>query len=104
MKLYQKAKLIRSKNAGPFMITLDVIFPDSGSYEQAAASPALSRANVARLYGVPEEKMQRYLIPLAHAIKFSYPRRHPSGDFLDTDLYGCQQHRPLIELELSDPS
>lgn len=102
MKLYQKAKLIRSKNAGPFMITLDIIFPDSREYERAAALPALSRANVARLYGVEEEEMQRYLIPLANAIKFSYPRRHPSGDFMDTDLYGCQQHRPLIELEIPE--
>lgn len=100
MKLYEKAKLIRSKNAGPFMMTLDVIFPDPQTYEEAAASPALSRENVAKLYGVPAGKMQRYLIPLANAIKFSYPRRHPSGDFLDTDLYGAQQHRPLIQLEL----
>lgn len=100
MKLYQKAKLIRSKNAGPFMMTLDVIFPDRQSFEEAAASPALSREKVEKLYGVPAGKMQRYLIPLANAIKFSYPRRHPSGDFLDTDLYGAQQHRPLIQLEL----
>ena len=63
-------------------------------------SPALSREKVEKLYGVPAGKMQRYLIPLANAIKFSYPRRHPSGDFLDTDLYGAQQHRPLIQLEL----
>ena len=100
MKLYQKAKLIRSKNAGPFMMTLDIIFPDRQSYEEAAASQALSRENVADLYGVPVEEMKRYLIPLAGAIKFSCPRRHPSGDFLDTDLYGAQQHRPLIQLEL----
>lgn len=100
MKLYQKAKLVRSKNAGPFVITLDIIFPDKKAYEEAAASPALSLGNVAKLYGLPEEEMRRYLIPLANAMKFSYPRRHPSGDFLDTDLYGCQQHRPLVELEL----
>ena len=55
---------------------------------------------MADLYGVPVEEMKRYLIPLAGAIKFSCPRRHPSGDFLDTDLYGAQQHRPLIQLEL----
>ena len=59
MKLYQKAKLIRSKNAGPFMMTLDIIFPDRQSYEEAAASPALSRENVADLYGVPVEEMKR---------------------------------------------
>lgn len=100
MKLYEKAKLIRSKNAGPFMMTLDIIFPDRQAYEEAAASPALSRENVAKLYGIPAGQMQRYLIPLANAIKFSYPRKHPSGDFLDTDLYGAQQHRPLIQLEL----
>lgn len=44
--------------------------------------------------------MKRYDLPLANAVKFSYPRSVPSGDFLDEDLYGCQQHRPLVELEL----
>ncbi|HHY53338.1 MAG TPA: DUF4387 domain-containing protein [Clostridiales bacterium] len=102
MKLYQLAKLIRSKNAGPFMLTLDILFADDESYHKAAACEQLSAEHVAQLYGIAPERMRRYLVPKARAIKFSFPRVHPSGDFLDTDLYGCQQHRPLVELELPD--
>jgi hypothetical protein len=99
-KLYQIAKLIRSKNAGPFTITLDIIFPDANSYKAVLATGALDKEAIAHLYGVPKEKMQRYELPLANAVKFSYPRTVPSGDFLDDDLYGCQQHAPLVMLNI----
>lgn len=100
-KLYEIASLIRSKNAGPFMITMDVLFPDHESFEQVLASGALETARIAALYGRREEEVQRYVLPLANAIKFSMPRKAPSGDFLDEDLYGCQQHRPLILLDVN---
>ena len=99
-KLYEIASLIRSKNAGPFMVTLDVLFPDHESYEQVLASGALDPARIAALYGRSEAEVQRYVLPLANAVKFSMPRKAPSGDFLDEDLYGCQQHRPLILLDV----
>ncbi|MEA5012806.1 MAG: DUF4387 domain-containing protein [Angelakisella sp.] len=100
VQLYQLAKLIRSKNAGPFMLTIDIIFPDDKSYKKAASLSQLSAEHVAELYHVEPSCMQRYLAPLAHAIKFSFPRTYPSGDFWDTDLYGCQQHRHLVMLEI----
>ena len=100
-KLYEIASLIRSKNAGPFMITMDILFPDHESFEQVLASGALETARIASLYGRREEEVQRYVLPLANAIKFSMPRKAPSGDFLDEDLYGCQQHRPLILLDVN---
>lgn len=99
-KLYELAKLIRSKNAGPFMVTLDVLFPDHETYQAVLATGALDAAKIAALYGVEEEKMQRYDLPLANAVKLSMPRKAPSGDFLDEDLYGCQMHRPLVMLDV----
>lgn len=99
-KLYELAKLIRSKNAGPFMVTLDVLFPDHETYQAVLATGALDAAKIAALYGVEEEKMQRYDLPLANAVKLSMPRQAPSGDFLDEDLYGCQMHRPLVMLDV----
>ena len=99
-KLYEIASLIRSKNAGPFMVTLDILFPDHESYEKVLASGALDIARIAALYGREESELQRYTLPLANAVKFSMPRTAPSGDFLDEDLYGCQQHRPLILLDV----
>ena len=94
-KLYELAKLIRSKNAGPFVVTMDILFPDHDMYQRVLESGALDRARVAALYHIDESRLQRYDLPLANAVKFSMPRKAPSGDFLDEDLYGCQQHRPL---------
>lgn len=99
-KLYELAKLIRSKNAGPFVMTMDVIFPDHETYEKVLASGALDVKRIAALYHVDEAVMNRYDLPLANAVKFSMPRKAPSGDFLDEDLYGCQQHRPLVMLDV----
>ncbi|HSK69599.1 MAG TPA: DUF4387 domain-containing protein [Candidatus Limnocylindria bacterium] len=99
-KLHELAALVRSKNAGPFAITLDVIFPDAGTYRGVLGTGALDNARVAALYGVPEEDMRRYELPLANAVKFSYPRKASAGSFLDDDLYGCQQHAPLVMLDI----
>lgn len=99
-KLHEFAKLIRSKNAGPFVITLDIIFPDRETYEKVLGTGTLDLEKVAALYHLPEGALKRYELPLANALKFSYPRQAPSGDFLDTDLYGCQQHAPLVMLNI----
>lgn len=99
-KLCEVAQLIRSKNAGPFMLTIDIIFPDRETYDRVLATDVLNTEKIAALCGVTGNRMKRFDLPLANAIKFSYPRSVPSGDFLDVDLYGCQQHRSLTELEL----
>lgn len=99
-KLYEFTQLIRSKNAGPFIITIDIIFKDEITYKKVMSTGVLSVSNIARLYNVEVDEIKRHEVPLANALKFSYPRRHPSGDFLDDDLYGCQKHRRLVEIEV----
>ncbi|MGH6620048.1 MAG: DUF4387 family protein, partial [Alphaproteobacteria bacterium] len=41
------ARLIRSKNAGPFVLTFDIMFADREVYERVKQSGALSREAVA---------------------------------------------------------
>lgn len=94
------ARVVRSKNAGPTQLTLDVFFRDAQAYARAAASAALSVERVAGLYEVPAPSVQRYLLPELAAIKFSLPRRVCAGAPGDGDIYGAQQHAPLLELTL----
>lgn len=101
-KLHETAKLIRSKNAGPFAITFDIIFPNAEVYNRVLKSDALSIENVSLALDVEKNNVSRYLLPLADAVKFSIPRKYPAGDFLDDDLYGCQQHRKLVNLNVPD--
>ena len=90
------AHVVRSKNAGPTQLTIDVFFRDAAAYAQAFASPALSVAAVAMLYDVAAGRMQRHAMPEILAMKFTLPRRICAGDPGDGDVYGAQQHAPLL--------
>lgn len=101
MKLGEVAKVVRSKNAGPFVLTFDVLMPDAQSFEQLRSEGNLTRESVARAYRVsPNEIIDFAYYPFANAIKFSLRRPVPSGAPHDTDVYGAQQHVPLLELEI----
>jgi hypothetical protein len=94
------ARVVRSKNAGPLCLTLDLFFLDEPSYAHAAGSPALSVSAVAALYGLPADQVRRFDLPHLCAIKLTLPRRLCAGDPGDGDVYGAQQHGPLLELVL----
>jgi len=100
MKLYEMTKLIRSKNAGPFIITIDILFETEELYRKVVGTGVLSKELISELYRIPKDDVQMYLSPNALVIKFSYPRHVPTGDFYDMDLYGCQHHAPLVNLEV----
>ena len=58
MRLYDAAAIIRSKNAGPFAVTIDLFFPDEDSYRLARSSALLTVAGVAAAYGVDESTVK----------------------------------------------
>ena len=98
--LRELALVVRSKNAGPTVLTLDLFMKDAAAYQRALASPALQPDAVARLYDAPASEVSRHLLPELHAIKFSLPRAICAGTPGDGDVYGAQQHGPLLELRL----
>ncbi|MEK6710228.1 MAG: DUF4387 domain-containing protein [Nitrospinota bacterium] len=98
-RLYDLAEVLRSKNAGPLFITLDVLFPDEATYRRVAGSEALSPGAVAAFYGVRPEDVKIVYFDAANAIKVTFPRVGPtSGAPGDRDVYGAQQHVPLLGL------
>ncbi|MBV9748929.1 MAG: DUF4387 domain-containing protein [Acetobacteraceae bacterium] len=98
--LGELARLIRSKNAGPFTLTFDVMFAEEESYRRVLRSGALTRASFARMYHVPEEDVSFFEHDAARAIKISIPRPYAQGDREDGDMYGGQQHGPLVNLPI----
>lgn len=100
VKLVDIAKVIRSKNAGPTVLTLDLLFNDDAGFKLACASPALTPDAIAKLYSQPPAKVQVLPYPPALAIKIVMPRRIVSGDPGDSDVYGAQQHGPMLAVEL----
>lgn len=99
-RLGDLAGVLRSKNAGALLCTLDVIFEDDATYRRVCDSGVITPELVARLYGIAADEVSIIPYDVAYAIKITIPRRVPSGSFGDTDVYGAQQHAPLINIEI----
>jgi hypothetical protein len=99
-RLIDLARVIRSKNAGPLHLTLDIIFADEAGFALAAQSPALAAPAIAGLYGVNPATVEVIPFPAAHAIKVVLDRPVIAGSPGDADVYGAQQHRPLLGVVL----
>jgi hypothetical protein len=100
--LVDLASLIRSKNAGPFELTFDVMFNDEASYESVARADVLSATFFSNTYQCAPEDVRIFHCPRARAIKVTIPRPCVQGTFGDPDLHGGQQHAPLLALYLDD--
>lgn len=100
-RLDRIAKVIRSKNAGPFEITLDVMFDDLEAYARVKRSGVINPMRIAGLYRIrPEDVLVCKAFDAALAFKITFRRPVSSGDWLDNDVYGCQQHVPLTGIEV----
>ena len=92
------ACLIRSKNAGPFWLTIDVMFENAAHYRRALSSELLSlEAMAARLRCDPSSLLITTL-DTAMAVKLSFPRKHSAGSPRDNDVLGGQQYAALLDL------
>ncbi len=99
-KLTDAAHVIRSKNAGPYELTLDIMFKTRALFEEAIAKNVFNKALICKLYGIGEEKILSIVEFLpANAIKVTIERPRCSGDIGETDVYGAQQHAPLLSIE-----
>lgn len=101
-QLHELAHLIRSKNAGPFELTIDVMFENRAAYERVRDSGVLAPERIAELYGVAPGDVRSFEADVALALKLSFPRPQSSGSLHDTDIFGGQFHSPLVRLEVPD--
>ena len=98
--LGELAKLIRSKNAGPFNLTFDIMFEEEETYRRVVAAGVLTKETFNRLYKIPVEDILLVHHNAARAIKISIPRPIFQCDLEDGDAYGGQQYGPLVNLEI----
>ncbi|MDI9442114.1 MAG: DUF4387 domain-containing protein [Firmicutes bacterium] len=91
------ALVVRSKNAGPYELTLDLMFPDENTYDEVRGS--ITKERIAELYKIDVSQVLSIVhFAPAHAVKITLVRPRPSGDLGETDVYGAQQHAPLFDL------
>ncbi|HVZ45193.1 MAG TPA: DUF4387 domain-containing protein [Ramlibacter sp.] len=99
IKLGNLAAIVRSKNAGPYRLTFDVLFDREENYLAVSRSGALSAESVARAYGVDAKQVSSFFeIPVARAFKITFVRPHAQCGEGETDVYGAQQHVPLMNM------
>ena len=101
MRLYDCASVMRSKNAGPFTLTVDLMFADAETFDRVLGSPAFDAGRIAELYGVPADAVSIRPFRRVLAIKVSLARAFGGcGAPGDRDVYGAQQHFPLGDVEV----
>jgi hypothetical protein len=99
MRLYDIALVCRSKNAGPFQLTIDLMFEKEEDYLRVLQADNFQPQAIAALYQVPPEYVQIKPFARILTIKVVLPRHASSGSLQDTDVYGSQQHFPLGDLD-----
>ena len=103
VRITDAARVIRSKNSGPFELTLDILFKDRRYFDLARRCAVIDRQLISRLYSVPVDDISSiiYFEP-SHAVKITLRRRVVSGAPGDSDIYGAQQHAPLLDIEFPE--
>jgi hypothetical protein len=100
-QLQNLATVIRSKNAGPHVLCVDILFGDPLNYRRVKQSGVINCDVVSELFRVPPEQILRILYyDAARGIKISMRRDPPAGSPGDSDVYGCQQFIPCLALEI----
>ena len=96
----ETAYYVRSKNAGPFWVTVDIFCGEKKVFDKLCASPSITPAKIAEVYGVKEEEVKLFFIENLNVIKVSYPRVQPQGQKYERDMHAGQQYVQIAEVEV----
>lgn len=99
-KLREVCRHIRSKNAGPFWVTIDLFFDSTENYRRYKNSDVLGAGSFAALYGTDRTFIKRFLIDRSNTIKVSFVRVSAQGGIIERDMHSGQQYVRLLDLEL----
>ena len=91
---------VRSKNAGPFWVTMELFMKDADGYALVADESFVNERLVADLYGVEVATIQLFRIPSLNVVKISFPRPVSQGSLRDRDMHAGQHHVPLALVEV----
>ncbi len=98
--LRDKVIKIRSKNAGPFTVTIDIFCNNRTDLQRLRNF--LSTAILSQLYQVEKEHFEIFEVPSLSVLKISFPRTYSQGSRLDRDMHGAQYAELLQEMEIPD--
>ncbi|GAA5042676.1 hypothetical protein HNP84_002120 [Thermocatellispora tengchongensis] len=91
---------VRSKNAGPFWVTMELFMRDADGYRIVADETFINEHVIAELYRIDAATIQLFRIPSLNVVKISFPRPVSQGSLRDRDMHAGQHHVPLALLPL----
>lgn len=100
VKLNEVSLHVRSKQAGPFWVTIDIWFDSQDSFGRYKDSPGLSPEVFADLFGTDPALVKTIPVPELNLVKISYPRATPQGGIVERDMHSGQQYVRLLQVEL----
>ena len=99
-RVKQVCQHVRSKNAGPFWVTIDLFFDSDENFARYHDSAQLGPELIARLFGADPALVKRFPVPSLRVLKISYPRATSQGGMVERDLHAGQQYVRLLDVEL----
>lgn len=93
------AEKVRSKNAGPFWLTIDIFCGSEAAFRRLVEGLATER--VAEALGTEAESLRRFDIAALNVIKISLPRPVVQGHPADRDMHGAAWAVVVSELEVT---
>jgi hypothetical protein len=98
LTLGELALEVRSKNAGPFWVTIELFMRTGDDYATVADEDFINEDVIARLYALDPANIQIFRIPALNVVKISFPRPVAQGSLRDRDIHAGQHHVPLAAL------
>ena len=92
------ASYVRSKNAGPYWLTIDVFCAQATDYERVVRSPLTDPRAVAASSSADPKSVHIFTLPELRAVKVSLPRPSVQGSLRDRDAHAGQQYVPLLDM------
>jgi hypothetical protein len=91
---------VRSKNAGPFWVCIDLFFNGRENFVKYRDSKALAPSVIASFYGVNPELVKWFPVENLNMVKLAFPRTSPQGGITERDMHCGQQFVRLLDVEL----
>lgn len=102
MKLQELCSIIRSKNSGPYLLTIDLFANNQENFQWIKDSNVINNKLICDLYKINEDQIEGiYFFDEVLGVKITIQREISSGTFGDVDVYGTQQYIPLLNVEVT---
>ncbi|MDO4798954.1 MAG: DUF4387 family protein [Bacillota bacterium] len=100
MTIKEVSKFVRSKNAGPFWITMDIFTDRNEDYLTIKNSKNMTKEKLSAAFETSPETLKLFFLDDLGIIKVSIPRKEPQGFRYERDMHAGQQYIPLLDFEL----